>query len=108
MRAARILEPADPDGDAVDVTITGVTQDEPVTGQTDATSPDAALARDPAQVLLRAEHAPRGDGRVYRVAFTAADDRGGECEGSVQVAVPRKKRRSAVDSAPPSYNSLAP
>jgi hypothetical protein len=108
LRTVQILAPADPDGDGVDVTIAGVTQDEPVTGRSDATSPDATLARDPSQVLVRAERAPRGDGRVYRIAFTAVDDRGGECEGSVAVSVPRKQRRPAIDSAPPSYNSLVP
>jgi hypothetical protein len=108
LRPVRILPPADPDGDGVEVTITGVTQDEPPTGRGDTTSPDAALTRDPARVLLRAERAARGDGRVYHVSITAADDRGGECQESVDVAVPRHKRRSAVDSAPPSSDSLAP
>jgi hypothetical protein len=108
LREVRIVSAPDPDGDGVEVAITGVTQDEPVTGLADRTSPDAALARDPAIALLRAERMPLRDGRVYRVAFTATDDRGGECQGSVAVSVPRKKRRSAVDSAPPSYDSLAP
>jgi hypothetical protein len=43
---------------------------------------------------------------VYRIAFTASDGRGGSCSGTAKVSVPRKKRKAAVDSAPPSYDSL--
>ena len=38
---------------------------------------------------LRAERSPRGDGRVYRIAFAASDAHGGECTGAATVAVPR-------------------
>jgi hypothetical protein len=33
--------------------------------------------------LLRAEHSGTGDGRVYRVVFTADDGDGGVCSGAV-------------------------
>jgi WD40-like Beta Propeller Repeat len=91
----------DPDGDQVTLTITGVTQDEATRG-----SPDAALGPAANQVRLRAERDGAGDGRVYRIAFTASDGRGGACSGTARVSVPRKKRKPAVDSAPPSYDSL--
>ena len=94
---------SDPDGDSVTLEVTGVTQDEPVDGR-----PDARLTRPAHAVRLRAERDPDGDGRVYRVAFRAADGNGGECEGVAKVSVPRQKYRPAVDSAPPSYDSLAP
>jgi Tol biopolymer transport system component len=97
---------SDPDGDPVTITIDGVTQDEPVEGRGDSTSPDAIDDGD-GQIRVRAERDPRGDGRVYRIAFTGADGRGESCSGQATVAVPRKKHKAAVDSAPPSYDSLA-
>jgi len=113
MNANRRLVPlsldgaSDPDGDAVTVSVDGVTQDEPVTGRGDRTAPDAIDEGD-GELRVRAERDPRGDGRVYRIAFTASDGRGGSCSGAATVSVPRKKRRPAVDSTPPSYDSLAP
>jgi Tol biopolymer transport system component len=96
----------DPDGDVVALTIDGVTQDEPVTTSGDPTSPDAAEGAAPHSVNLRAERNPKGDGRVYRVAFTASDGRGGACSGTAKVSVPRHKDDPAVDSAPPSFDSF--
>ena len=88
------------------VTIDGVTQDEPVTSSGDRTSPDAIDAGE-GEFRLRAERDPRGDGRVYRIAFTATDGRGGSCSGVAKVAVPRHRKKPAVDSAPPSYDSFS-
>jgi dipeptidyl aminopeptidase/acylaminoacyl peptidase len=98
----------DPDGDTVILTVVAVTQDEPLTGKGDTTTPDATRASQPNQVFVRAERSQRGDGRVYRIAFTASDARGGNCRGTAAVGVPRQKNRAAVDSAPPSYNSFGP
>jgi Tol biopolymer transport system component len=95
----------DPDGDPVTLSVDGVTQDEPVTSRGDQTSPDAVDER-AGELRIRAERNPHGDGRVYRIAFTASDGRGGECSGIATVSVPRKKHKAAVDSAPPSYDSL--
>jgi hypothetical protein len=95
----------DPDGDSVTLSLDGVTQDEPVTGSGDHTSPDAVDAGD-GELRVRAERNPHGDGRVYRIAFTGSDGRGGECSGTAKVAVPRKRNKAALDSAPPSYDSL--
>jgi hypothetical protein len=91
----------DPDGDAVAISVTGVTQDEPVRG-----APDARYGRGEDEVRLRAEREPRRDGRVYRIAFEATDTSGESCSGTVTVSVPRKKKQAAVDSAPPSYDSF--
>jgi hypothetical protein len=91
----------DPDGDSVTLEITGVTQDEP-TGR----SRDAVLSSAGDEVRLRAERDNKGDGRVYRIAFEASDGNGGGCSGTTKVAVPRKKNKPAVDSAPPSFDSL--
>jgi dipeptidyl aminopeptidase/acylaminoacyl peptidase len=95
----------DPDGDPIAIALGGVTQDEPVTGNGDQTSPDAIDEHD-GELRVRAERNPRGDGRVYRIAFTLSDGRGGSCSGATTVSVPRKRHRPAVDSAPPSYDSL--
>ena len=89
----------DPDNEQVTITITGVTQDEPIDGLGDGdTSPDAVIQGD--TVLLRAERSGTGDGRVYEVHFTADDGQGGTCDGSVKVSVPHDKKKSenATDS----------
>jgi len=91
----------DPDGDPITITITGVTQDEPLNGLGDGnTAPDAQLGPSSDSVLLRAERSGKGDGRVYRIAFTASDGKGGTCSGVVTVGVPHDQRpgAAAVDS----------
>jgi hypothetical protein len=98
----------DPDGDAVTLTITGVTQDEPVNGAGDGnTSPDAQAGAQANTVRLRAERSGTGDGRVYRISFTGSDSQGGTCTGTVTVGVPHDQGAGSapVDSAPPSFPS---
>jgi WD40 repeat protein len=101
LRLVEIFGATDPDGDAVTLTITGVTQDERL-----GSRPDAARTPSPDTVRLRATRLARGDGRVYRVSFTASDGQA-SCSGTVKVSVPRNRRTTAVDSAPPSYDSFA-
>jgi Tol biopolymer transport system component len=96
---------SDPDGDPVTLSVDGVTQDEPVTSSGDHSSPDA-IDEGEGELRIRAERNPHGDGRVYRIAFTASDGRGGSCSDTTKVSVPRKKHKAAVDSAPPSYDSF--
>ncbi len=89
----------DPQGGAVTLTVSAVTSDEPTSGLGNGdTSPDAVLQG--SSLLLRAERANQGDGRVYMVHFTATNTRGESCTGSVPVAVPTtmKEGGSAVDS----------
>jgi hypothetical protein len=90
----------DPDGDPVTLTIAGVTQDEPVSGTGSGdTAPDAVAGSTPDSVLLRAERAGLGDGRVYRIAFTATDPSGASCTGTATVSVPHDQSGpAAVDS----------
>jgi hypothetical protein len=81
----------DPDGDPVTITVTSVSQDEPLNTIGDGnTCPDAQLQG--STVDLRAERTgnPKvpGDGRVYVVHFTASDGQGGSCSGTVNVCVP--------------------
>jgi ELWxxDGT repeat protein len=97
---------ADPDDRHVRLTVTAVTQDEPVNGRGDGdTSPDAVLAGP--LVLLRAERAGAGTGRVYRVTFVAEDASGATCTGSVTVCVPRDHGTDACVDEGQRYDSLA-
>jgi Tol biopolymer transport system component len=100
-RLAGLAGATDPDRDRVTLEVTGVTQDEPIRGARDA---QHSVGDD--NVRLRADRDPRGDGRVYTIAFEATDGRGGSCEGGANVSVPRHRRVAAVDSAPPSYDSF--
>lgn len=104
----KIAGVTDPNNDAVQITIIGVTQDEPVNGLGDGdTSPDAVIQGD--KVLLRAERSGTSNGRVYEVHFTADDGQGGTCSGSVKVGVPHsmKPGMSAVDDGQ-LYDSTQP
>ena len=105
-----IMGVTDRDKDRVAITITSVTQDEPVNGLGDGdTSPDAVIQGD--TVLLRAERSGTGNGRVYRIQFTASDSQvtGGSCAGSVSVSVPHsmKPGMDAVDDGQ-RYDSSRP
>jgi hypothetical protein len=102
----RVAGVTDADGDAVEIEVTGVTQDEPVNGSGDGdTAPDAAAGARPGEVQLRAERSATGDGRVYKVAFRATDSFGGSCTGQATITVP--KSGPATDSAPPEYDSFS-
>jgi hypothetical protein len=99
----------DPDGDPVTVTIDGVTQDEPTNGRGDGDqSPDAAAGSTSATVQLRAERSGTGDGRVYEIGFTAADDKGASCKGGVTVGVPHDRGSGAATASTPRYDSFVP
>ena len=109
LRLVTITGASDPEGDALVTAVTGVTQDEPVNGLGDGdTSPDAVLGPATNQVQLRAERSGTGDGRVYRIAVTVTDAFGLTCDATLRVAVPHDQDHPAVDSAPPSYDSLLP
>jgi hypothetical protein len=98
----------DADGDTLSYHIDGVTQDEYVTGVGDDTSPDAALTASGAssnRVLVRSEANSHFNGRVYRIAYTVSDGRGGVCSATAgpgatttaRVGVARKKGAAAID-----------
>jgi hypothetical protein len=100
LRTITLSGATDPDGDPIGIRITGVTQDEPVNGKADGnTSPDAVPGPGGDRLRLRSERSGRGDGRVYRIAFTATDPSGASCSGTVTVTVPHDRRGApAVDS----------
>jgi hypothetical protein len=93
----QILDVVDPDGDPVTITITAITQDEPV-NQTGSKKkePDAeGIGTDTAWV--RAERDGNGNGgRVYEITFEASDDKGATAEGSVFVCVPHDQGEDTV------------
>jgi hypothetical protein len=96
MVAVGITGVSDPDNNAT-ITITGVTQDEPTNGLGDGdTAIDAVINAD-GTVLLRAERSGKGDGRVYRVYFTASDLEG-SASGVVKVCVPHSVKKPSIDS----------
>jgi hypothetical protein len=95
----------DPDGDSVTYAIDDVTQDEAVRSTGDRTSPDARPGADEGAVELRAERSPKGEGRVYQIAFTVRDAEGESCSGQTAVGVPRRPHQIPRDSSPPSYDS---
>ncbi len=94
--AVGITGVTDPNNNAT-ITITGVTQDEPTNGLGDGdTAVDAVINAD-GTVLLRSERSGSGDGRVYRIFFTASDLEG-STSGMVLVRVPHSVKKPAVDS----------
>jgi Tol biopolymer transport system component len=91
----------DAEADPLTIAITSIRQDEALDARGSGnTAPDAqGVGR--ATARLRAERAGGGDGRVYHVAFSAADGHGGSCSGVVRVAVPHDHSgRAAVDGGP--------
>jgi hypothetical protein len=78
LRLVRVGGATDPDGDAVTVTVTGVTP-EWVPGPTGD------------QVWLRAERAGNGNGRVYTLNVSATDSKGATCSGQAVVKVPHDR-----------------
>jgi len=85
LRAISLSGASDPDGDAVTVAVTDVTHDEG-----DAAG-DWSPGDTAAEVLLRAERDPKGDGRLYTIAFEISDEHGARCTGEARVTVPRHK-----------------
>jgi uncharacterized repeat protein (TIGR01451 family) len=70
-----------------------VTSNEPVNGKGDGdTSPDW-IVLDDHHVLLRAERAGNGNGRIYTITITCIDSGGNSSSESVEVHVPHDQRR---------------
>ena len=91
----------DGDGDDLSITITGIRQDEPVSG-VDGTAPDATGVGS-STASVRAERDEDGDGRVYHIFFDADDGNGGLSSGEVTVTVPHDKGKQtgpAIDDGP--------
>jgi hypothetical protein len=103
-----VMGVTDPDGDSVTITVTAVTQDEPVIGPSSGnTNPDAIIVAGGGTV--RAERNGNGNGRVYQLQFKAEDGHGGSCTGAVKMHVPHSMLVgiTAVDDGQ-SYDSTVP
>jgi len=93
----------DPNNNAT-ISITGVTQDEPTNGSGDGDTDVDAVINTDGTVLLRAERAGNGNGRVYHVHFTATDFEG-SASGVVKVVVSHNKKNDAVVDGGELYDS---
>ena len=93
----------DPDGDPVEISVTRITQDEPLTkkGQPDATG----LSTD--RPTLRATRDGKGDGRVYHVTFTATDPQQASCTHTLTVCVPHDPAKRTCGDGGPLFGSTA-
>lgn len=87
----------DSDDDAVTITIDRIAQDEATNGTGDGDKCPDAEGVGTAIAQLRAERSGNGNGRVYTIYFTAADERGGTSQGSVKVSVPKNEKETAID-----------
>ncbi len=94
----QVLGVADPDGDPVTITITAITQDEPLATDGSGNTLADGAGVGTASASVRAERAGTGDGRVYAIGFSADDGRGGSCAGRVKVEVPHSQNGTALDS----------
>ncbi len=105
LKSIQILGISDPDGDPLDIAVQCIRQDEPLNSTGDGnTDVDASgIGSDTAQV--RAERKQNGNGRVYRVNFSATDPLGARCLGQVSVGVPKNKKSTAVDDGPIYHSS---
>lgn len=81
-----VMGVTDPDGHSVTITVTSVTQDEPVKSNRFDPSPDAVV--EGGSTLVRAERLGTGNGPVYEISFRARDEHGGFCTGVVTVSIP--------------------
>jgi hypothetical protein len=86
----------DPDGDAVDIVIDYVTQDEPLNDKGDGNTCADAVISDDDTVSVRAERSGKGNGRVYEIGYTATDGQD-TCSGTILVFVPHNPKSTAVD-----------
>ena len=108
MKAVTVLNVTDIDNDPVSITITGITHDELVKGDGSGnTSPDGSgMGTDTAWV--RAERSGKGNGREYKISFTASDGKSGECSGSVIVCVPHNQGDTACIDDGQMHDSTIP
>lgn len=86
----------DADGDPITITITHITQDEPVNRLGDGDSAPDGFGVGTSEAQIRAERSGTGNGRVYTISFTADDGKGGDCTNTVQVGVPHDQGKGQI------------
>jgi spore coat protein A len=125
MVPVKITGVTDSTGAAVSIHVTRVTQDEPISHRASAGAAPAASHPGPGamamgheaddgcvdaevvdgQLYIRRERQDGGNGRVYRVSFTAVASDGGAADGTVTVGVPSKAGVRLVIDDGQAYNS---
>jgi hypothetical protein len=103
-----ILGLTDPNQDPLTVTITGITQDEPVNDKGDGNTETDGAGVGTSAAQVRAERSGLNDGRVYVINFTAQDGKGGSCSGAVLVGVPHDQSGAPPVDSGQKYNSTIP
>jgi len=95
----------DPEGGAVTILVTGIWQDEQIDSTGDGQFSPDGNGIGTSTAWVRAErnghqNKAAGNGRVYEILFTATDNRGAQCTGSVLYGVPHDQgqRPEAIDS----------
>lgn len=96
MVAVRINGVTAPNNNAT-IAISEINQDEPTNRLGDGDTAIDAIINGDGTFLLRAERSGKGDGRVYRIYFTASDAEG-STSGFVVVRVPHSVKKTAIDS----------
>jgi hypothetical protein len=89
----------DLNGDPISITLTSITQDEPLNGKGEGNVCPDARGVGTATASLRAEREDGGHGRTYHIDFMADDGRGGQCAGEVTACVPQAENQACVDQA---------
>ena len=108
-----ILGVTDPEGDSFEIAVTSVFQDEFTNTANDGdTCPDAmGIGTDTASVMAErygGEVGYEGDGRMYRINFSATDEFGASCTGTVRVGVPHDKKEPVGDQGPLFDSTVCP
>jgi VCBS repeat-containing protein len=98
------------EGTDIEITITGIRQDEPTNTIGDGNTPIDGYGVDSATARVRAERSGSkrvpGDGRMYYISFTGTDADGATCTGVVEVGVPHDQGMShTIGAGGPIYSS---
>jgi hypothetical protein len=92
----------DPDRDRVMLTITSITQDQPIDGEGDGSTLVDGIGVGFPLGAVRAERTGNlrvpDDGRLYQVNFTATDPSGASCAGSMFIGVPHDQGQHNLPS----------
>jgi len=105
-----VMGVTDPDGDTLTLTVTSITQDEPINYVADGDTEPDAFGVGTSVAQIRAERAGNRNGQIYAINFTGDDGKGGQCGGSVNVGVPHdegEQLATIIDDGQ-NYNSTQP
>jgi len=105
-----VLGVTDPDGDAIEIVIDSIFQDEAVNAPGSGNTGPDGQGLGTATAEVRSERAGNGNGRFYHITFTAADGQGHFCSSTVAVSVPKNQGNNgnAVDDGPLFDSTLMP